>query len=315
MKWLAVINPASGGGKAKKTWGKKIKHRLEGIINFKPYYTTGPGHAIDYVSQEMNHYDGFISVGGDGTSNEVINGIVKGLNEQPSKTKIFAIIPVGNGNDIAHAFDLPYNDIKASCDLFKNDHSTFRMVDVGKATGFDFDNKPVTRYFCGVLSAGFDAEVAHKTNQNLKFLPGTANYVRSLLSSIIRLSQHHFSVSILNREIEAKFEKEGILMAVGLGSYYGAGMKICPDAEVDDGLFHVTFVNRVSRRTLLGVFPKVYGGKHITHPAVELYTAPQLSIQGSEKTLWQVDGEISGYTPITIETLPNVLKILSPKHF
>ena len=315
LKWLAVINPASGGGKTKKKWVKKIKHQLEGTINFKQYFTTGPGDAIAYVSREIHHYDGFIVVGGDGTCNEVINGIVKGLDEQPSKTKAFAVIPAGTGNDIARAFDLPYNDIKASCDLFKNENSTFRMVDVGKAIGFDFDHKPVTRYFCGVLSAGFDAEVTQKTHQSSKFLPKAAKYVGALLSNIIRLSKHHFSVSVLNQEKETKFEKEGTFMAVGLGPYYGAGMKVCPDAKVDDGLFHITFVKRVSRRTLLSVFPKVYNGKHITHPAVELYTGFKLSFQGSEKTLWQVDGEISGYTPVVIETLPNVLKILSPKHF
>ena len=313
LKWLAVINPVSGRSMAKKKWEKKIKHQLESIINCEEYCTTGPGNAIDYVSQEIHHYDGFIAVGGDGTINEVVNGIVKGLNEQPSKTKVFAIIPAGTGNDIARAFDLPYKNIKASCDLFKNENSTYRLVDVGKASGFDFDNEPVTRYFCGVLSSGFDAEVTQKTHQSSKFLPGTANYIRSLLSNIIRLSRHHFSVSILNNEKEEKFEKEGILMAVGLGPYYGAGMKICPDAKVDDGLFHITFVNRVSRRTLLRVFPKVYDGKHITHPAIELYTGSELSFQGSAKTIWQVDGEILGYTPVTIETLSNVLKILSPK--
>lgn len=313
MEWLAVINPASGGGKVKKKWAKKIKQHLKGIIKFKEYYTTGPSHAIDYVRQEINHYDGFIAVGGDGTSNEVINGIVGGLNERPSNTKIFAVIPAGTGNDIAHAFDLPYDDIHASCDIFKNENSIYRMVDVGKASGFDFENKPVTRYFCGVLSAGFDAEVTQKTHQSSSCLPGTAKYVRSLLSSIIRLSRHHFSVSILNQGKEEKFKKEGIFMAVGLGQYYGAGMKICPDAKVDDGIFHITFLNRVSRGTLLRVFPKVYDGGHIIHPAIDLYTGPKLSIQGSEKTIWQVDGEILGHTPVKIETLPKVLKILSSK--
>jgi diacylglycerol kinase (ATP) len=314
LKWLAVINPASGGGRAKKRWKKSIKKNLESIgVNYTEYLTEAPGDAIHKVDTEIQNYDGFIAVGGDGTSNEVINGIIRGtIDKGIDNDKYFAIIPAGTGNDIANAFNLPYNDINASCELFKKNKSTSRYVDVGKVTGKSFTDEFVTRYFCGVLSAGFDASVAYKTKDS-KFLKGTASYIKALLTNIIWLKSIPFSIKIeeSSNTIDT-LDQEGVLVAVGLGAYYGAGMKICPEAKVDDGLFHITFLKKIPRRTLLRVFPKVYRGEHVTHPSVILLKAKELEIQTDLETMWQVDGEVLGNPPLKIQTLSKVLKILAP---
>ena len=313
-KWLALINPISGGKKAEKKWNKTIKKQLEDInLNFDEYITSAPNDAIQKIVSEIDNYDGFIAVGGDGISNEVINGILHGTIEKGNQNdKFFTIIPAGTGNDIAHAFGLPYKDIEASCNLFKPENAQKRSVDVGKAIGKNFNNDPVNRYFCGVLSSGFDAEVAYKSNNGKKWLPGTANYIKALLTNIIWLKSKEFDVSLKKSEEDLSFTKRGIFIAVGLGPYYGAGMKICPNAQIDDGLFHITFLNKVPRRTLLRVFPKVYDGKHITHKKVDLYEAQELGINTDKDTYWQVDGEIIGFTPVKIETLPKTLHILAP---
>ncbi|MFV2014507.1 MAG: diacylglycerol kinase family protein [Candidatus Heimdallarchaeota archaeon] len=316
LKWLAIINPASGGGRAKRKWKKKIRNLLESFgVDFTEYITTEPNDAIKKIKNEIDLYDGFIAVGGDGTSNEVLNGILQGTIEQGKENnKLFAIIPAGTGNDLANAFDLPYKDLEASCNLLKSGNATTRLVDVGKVTGNDFNDESIVRYFCGVFSSGFDAKVAYKTNHGTKWIPGTASYVKALLTNIIWLDSSKFNVKINNGQNFDSFTKEGILIAVGVGPYYGAGMKICPDARVDDGIFHVTFLNKIPRRTLLRVFPKVYDGKHVTHKAVNLFSGPEVEIQSDDDTLWQVDGEIIGKIniPVKIETLPRILKVLSP---
>lgn len=314
IKWLAVVNPVSGGGRAKKKWNKVIKAKLEEIgVNFTEYITEAPQDAIYKTVEEIDNYDGFIAIGGDGVCNEVLNGILKGtIDQNKPNNKLFAIIPAGTGNDIAKAFEMPHKDIEASCDLFKPEMGNKRVVDSGKAMGTDFDDVETSRYFCGVLSAGFDAEVAYKTNNGSKWVPGTTNYIKALLTTIIRLRSREFQVDIINGEENEAFSKKGILIAIGLGAYYGAGMKICPDALVDDGLFHITFVNRIARRTLLRFFPKIYDGKHVTHKAVELYIGTEITLNIDNDCYWQVDGEIIGFTPVKIKSIPKVLNVLVP---
>ena len=314
LKWLMVINPASGGGRAKKKWKKQIKPYLEKLrVDFDDYFTQGPEDAISFVKDNVSQYDGVVAVGGDGTSNEVINGIIKGTLEKGLKNdKYFLVIPAGTGNDIANALNMPYKDITASCDLLDPEITPKeKYTDVGKVTGTTFSNETITRYFSGVLSVGFDASVAYKSKDS-KFLPGTASYVKALLTNIIWLKSIDFNLKLKKEDEIKELNEHGVLLAIGIGQYYGAGMKICPDAVIDDGLFDLTFLKKIPRRTLLRVFPKVYSGNHVSHPAVILERASVIDITTNEDTLWQVDGEVIGHPPLKAEVLPKALKVLIP---
>ena len=305
--WLAVINPVSGGGKVKKRWNKIIKPEFESMgLKYTEYFTTAPEDAIQKIIANIDDYDGFIAIGGDGTCNEVLNGILLGTAEKNRENnKLFAMVPAGTGNDLCSAMNIPPKNIKEACQLFKT--GTISKVDTGKAEGTNFKGESVTRYFNGVLSTGFDAEVARKTNTSSKFLPGTFNYIKSLLTSLLGMKTRGYTFKANGEEIT----ENGILLAVGLGPYYGGGMKICPNAKVDDGVFDIIFLKKVSRRTLLRVFPKVYDGKHIIHPAVVEYEAPTIEISNSIDTYWQVDGEIIGFTPVKITTVKAGLNVLT----
>ena len=306
-KWLVLINPASGGGKVKKKWNKIIKRELDAMgLKYMEYFTTAPEDAIKKIELEIDNYDGFIAVGGDGTCNEVINGVLYGTVEKNKpNNKIVAMIPAGTGNDICHALGIPHKDAKAACELFKT--GQVKKVDTGKASGMNFKGESLNRYFNGVLSTGFDAEVAHKTNIGSKWLPGTLNYVKSILTTIIRMKTRGYVYKANGQEVQ----ENGVLLAVGLGPYYGGGMMVCPNAKVDDGKFDVVFLKKVSRRTLLRVFPKVYDGKHITHPAIVEFDSPEIEISNTIDTYWQVDGEIIGFTPVNITTVKNGLNVLT----
>lgn len=306
-KWLVIINPASGGGKVKKKWNKIIKIELDNLgLEYTEYFTTAPEDAIVKIESEIDNYDGFIAVGGDGTCNEVINGVLYGTIEKGKvNNKIIAMIPAGTGNDICHALNIPHKDAKEACKLFVD--GQIKKVDTGKASGVRFNGEAVNRYFNGVLSTGFDAEVAHKTNTGSKWLPGTMNYVKSLLTSLLRMKTRSYTYKANGQEVQ----ENGILLAVGLGQYYGGGMMICPKAKVEDGLFEVVFLKKVSRRTLLRVFPKVYDGKHITHPAIVDFESEEIEISNSIDTFWQVDGETIGFTPVKITCIKDGLTILS----
>ena len=308
-KWLVIINPASGGGKVKKKWNKIIKNELDSMgLQYTEYFTTAPEDAIHKVESSINEYDGFIAVGGDGTCNEVLNGILYGTieNNKPND-KIFAMIPAGTGNDLCHAAGIPHKDIKEACQLFIT--GQIKSIDTGKASGKNFNDVPVNRYFNGVLSTGMDAEVAYRTNTSSKWLPGTLNYVKSLLITLIGLKTRGYEFKVNGTEIS----ENGIFLAVGLGPYYGGGMMICPNAKVDDGLFDIIFLKKVPRRTILRVFPKVYDGKHISHPKILEYEAPTIEINNSIPTYYQTDGETIGYTPVKITTVKAGLNVLVSK--
>ncbi len=307
-KWLAIVNPASGGGKVKKKWNKHIKKEFDAMgIQYTEYFTTAPQDAIQKIELSIDDYDGFVAVGGDGTCNEVLNGILLATVEKNRpNNKLFAMIPAGTGNDLCSAMGIPAKDWKEALKLFEN--GQIKKIDTGKAQGVNFKGEQTTRFFNGVLSTGFDAEVAQKTNTSSKFLPGTFNYVKSLLTSLLGMKTRGYTYKVNGQEVT----ENGILLAVGLGAYYGGGMKICPNAKVDDGVFDIVFLRKVTRRTLLRVFPKVYDGKHITHPAVDEYESEAIEISNTIDTYWQVDGEIIGFTPVTITTVKGGLQVLVP---
>ena len=305
-RWLAIINPVSGGGKVKKRWNKIIKPEFESIgLQYTEYFTTAPDDAIHKIVDSIDEFDGFIAVGGDGTCNEVLNGILHGTVEKNKQNnKLFAMVPAGTGNDICTAIGVPSKDIKKACQLFVN--GQLKKIDTGKAQGINFKGEETTRYFNGVLSTGFDAEVARKTNTSSKFLPGTFNYVKSILTSLLGMKTRGYTFKINGTEIT----ENGILLAVGLGPYYGGGMNVCPYAKVDDGYLDIVFVKKVTRRTLLRVLPKVYDGNHITHPAVVEYESDAIEISNTIDTYWQTDCVIIGFTPVKISTVREGLTVL-----
>ena len=300
--WLALINPASANGKTLKKW-EIIKKQINNLpVKYDEFFTEYPAHAISLIKENLNSYDGVIAVGGDGTVHECINGI---LQSDPSKP--LAILPIGTGNDLTHTFQIPLNVTRAIKTIISGRE---RLIDVGLTIGNDLDGNFIQRYFGGVASLGFDAEVAYDTNISSKFLPGTWNYIRSIFKNLVRLKPRRFKFILDNKN---KKVLDLVLCAVGNGKYYGGGMMICPDASVTDGVLNATTLTAVPKLDFLKVFPKVYTGEHKSHPAVELMQAQEFEIKNDIKTLYQADGEILGYTPVKIKLIPKILKIICPK--
>ena len=303
LHWLAVINPVSGGGRTLKGW-QRIKYNLEILnISFDEVFTEYSGHAIKLVKQEAPKYHGILVVGGDGTTNEVINGILTST----SPETILGIIPSGTGNDIANGFGLPYDDINKACQLIRN--GTTKKVDVGITKGRNFTGNIVYRYFG---SFGFDADVSFEANKTGKRLSGTANYIVTIFKTLVILKSRLFKISLIeNGSVTNTVEEKAFLFAVGNGAWYGAGMKICPEASVFDATFNATMVKEVSKLNFIKVLPTVFEGKHISHPEVRTFKASEFLVQNGAKTMYQVDGEVIGCTPTSVRTLPLVLNIMS----
>ncbi len=296
--FFLVINPAAAGGRVETIWRDQIKPLVDKYgLNYDIEFTTSPQHAIEIARTRVNEgYKIICSVGGDGTANEVLNGVLKA-----EKTGVFSAIPVGTGDDIPTVYGIPEGDLEAAVQcLAKGQDKTF---DVGYCETAD-------RYFAGVASMGFDAEVADRTNKGSKRFSGTRNYQLALLKTLLKFKPYDLLIRI---DEEQTVEGQRMLLAIGNGKRYGGGMHICPEAEVIDGKFAITTLKKISRITLLRVFPKVYDGNHLTHRSVETFEGSSIHVDSpKKKCLYQVDGEIMGNLPETFITKPKVLTVRVP---
>ncbi|MFX1538161.1 MAG: diacylglycerol/lipid kinase family protein [Promethearchaeota archaeon] len=293
-----VINPVAAGGRVETIWKDEIKPLVDSQdLEYDFEFTSAPQHAIEIARTRVNEgYKVICSVGGDGTANEVLNGILTA--EKPG---IFAAIPVGTGDDIPTVFGIPEGDVEAAVEcLVKGQDKTF---DVGYCETAD-------RYFAGVASMGFDAEVADRTNKGSKRFSGTRSYQIALAQTLLKFRPYDLLIRI---DEEQTVEGKRMLVAIGNGKRYGGGMHICPKAEVTDGKFTATTVHKMGRITLLRFFPTVYEGNHLSHDSVETFEGEFIHVDSpKKKCLYQVDGEIMGYLPETFITKPNHLTVRVP---
>ncbi len=294
-----VINPVAAGGRVETIWRDQIKPLMDNLdLEYDFEFTSSPQHAIEIARTRVDEgYKILCSVGGDGTANEVLNGVLKA-----KKKGIFAAIPVGTGDDVPTAYGIPEGDLDTAVQcLVKGQDKTF---DVGYCETAD-------RYFAGVASMGFDAEVADRTNKGSKRILGTRSYQLALGRTLVKFKP--FDLSIRINDGEQVINGQKMLLAIGNGKRYGGGMHICPDADVTDGKFAVTTVRKISRITLLRFFSTVYNGDHIAHDSVTTFEARSIHVDSpKKKCLYQVDGEIIGHLPETFITKPDHLTIRVP---
>ncbi|MHA1940516.1 MAG: diacylglycerol/lipid kinase family protein [Candidatus Hodarchaeales archaeon] len=295
-----IVNTTAAGGRVGKIWEKELKPLLDSRFEYDFDFTGHIGHALELAKQKANAgYKLICAVGGDGTVNEVVNGILKA-----EKSSTFCAFTVGTGNDVAATFGIPEGDITKIIESLEN--GLDKQFDVGYCEKAD-------RYFGGVASMGFDAEVADRTNKGEKKRVGTGNYRFAIFTTILKFKP--YEIIIEPSEGEPVTGKR-MLVAIGNGKRYGGGMHICPDANPLDGTFYGTTLKKISRFSLLRLFPMTYDGSHISHKAVETFKGNKIKVDSPNKPcLYQVDGEIQGFLPETFSVKPLLLTVRVPKPF
>lgn len=291
MRILFLVNPAAGKGRAKRLW-EQAAPRLSGLGDFDVLYTGAPGEATRMARDAAERgYDRVAAVGGDGTINEVMNGLA-------GTDAALAVLPGGTGNDYAHCTGLPVDMYEAGRVALLGDS---RLVDVGHlSTG---------KYFLSVIGAGFDAEVAANVNKVPKYFGGTIPYMAGILKTLWQYAPREMEIEIDGRLLSQKT----FLVAVGLAASFGGGMRITPDAVVDDGLFDVCIAGDVGKAEVLRLVPLIYKGTHVTHPKVRMTRCRDIAIRSNTPTAIQAEGELIGNLPIEITLLPRYLRLACPK--
>jgi len=232
-----------------------------------------------------------IAVGGDGMSSLALQAVAG--TDTP-----LGVVAAGTGNDFARAAGLPVRQPAEAGRLvgeaLKAGHC--RSVDLGRVG---------ERWFGSVLASGFDSRVNDRGNR-MRWPAGRLKYDLAILAELAAFRPIPYRLTLDDGE---PMEIEATLVAVGNGTSYGGGMRICHGAEMDDGLLDVTVVGECSRGTLLRVFPRVYKGTHLSHPAVSTYRARSVRLEAEDVTGY-ADGEPLGRLPLTAQVVPRAVRLL-----
>jgi diacylglycerol kinase (ATP) len=268
--------------------------------------TREPGHAerLAAAATDLGH-DRVIAVGGDGTAQEVLNGLMAAGVGPDGGPPAFGLVPGGSGNDLARGLGLPLAPMEALT-VALGEHT--RPLDLGKAS---HDGK--TRYFAAAGGTGFDAEVAFTmAGKRQHWQRGRAGYLLATLNELRRYRNRGLSLRLATdagaRHVEGTF----LFVAFANGPYYGGGMQICPDASLTDGLLDLCLVGDIGRLGALRELPGIYRAAHINHPLVEIIRIRELRVEGEAGTRVHLDGEPFGRLPVDIAVQAGAVAVAAP---
>lgn len=305
-EWFVVINPNAGNGKGSKDW-----ERISGLfynegIKTHSRFTEKKGHAIQLAREAMA--EGFrkiISVGGDGTMNEIVNGIFT-QNHCPPSDVVIGMIPVGTGNDWGRMFGIPL--VYEGAVKIIRENKTMPH-DVGTITFFSSEGQQ-KRYFMNIAGLGFEAVVVQKTNkQKDKGRSSQAVYLYNLISSLISYKRPLINITIDGKTTATK----AFSVNVGNGRYCGGGMRQTPDALPDDGLLDITVIKDMGRIEVIKALKILYDGTILSHPKIDGYRSTNLKVTCETALYAEADGESLGHTPVEFGIIPGGINVVYGK--
>jgi len=302
-EWLVVVNPNAGKGLGEKDWN--IISGLLGKygISVSPLFTASKNHAVQLTRESISKgFRDIIVVGGDGTLNEVVNGIFL-QHDCPTADITLAMIPVGSGNDWSKLYSIPL-DYEGAIRIIR-DHRT-RLHDAGLVE-FHNGSAQVNRYFLNIAGLAFDAAVVERTNrQKEKGRKGKALYLVNLLHCLLFYKPVHTNI-----EIDGTLIRQDVFtISIGIGRFSGGGRKQTPGAIPDDGMFDMTIVNKIGKIDIILSLKMLYDGTILKHPKIQGFTGKRIRVDSAPPTFLEVDGESLGHTPVTFSSIPASLKIV-----
>jgi diacylglycerol kinase (ATP) len=302
-KWFTIVNPNAGNGKGKKDWerisGLFAKENIQVIAKF----TEKKGEAVQFTSEAIKTgFRKIISVGGDGTLNEVINGAFT-QESCPTKDIVIGMIPVGTGNDWGRMFSIPLV-YEGAVNVIRENKTM--LHDIGVITYFN-GNQQQRRYFINIAGLGFEALVVNKTNkQKDKGRSNQAIYFYNLLSSLISYKNTKADITIDGRTYNCNI----FSVNVGNGRYCGGGMRQTPEAMPDDGLLDITVIKEMGRFEIIRSLKILYDGTILSHPKVDGYRSKYLKVTSESILYTEADGESLGHTPAEFSIIPAGINVV-----
>jgi YegS/Rv2252/BmrU family lipid kinase len=281
----------------------RIRAALQGTdIHATILETREPGHGerLAAAAADLGH-DRVVAVGGDGTVNEVINGLMSG-SASGAPPPMLGVVPAGSGNDLARSLGLPLDPLD-SLPVALGDRT--RPLDLGMASC-----DGLQRYFHAAGGTGFDAQVAFAmAGKRRGWQRGRAGYFVTTLTELWRYRNRALRVRLATPDGARQLEGKFLFIAFANGPYYGGGMKISPEASNHDGVLDVCLVGDISRLGAMKELPGIYRGSHVNHRLVEIARVLEMRIEGPPGTRVHLDGEPLGMLPVEVRVRPAALQV------
>ncbi len=278
-------------------------------MQFEARLTAAPGHATELALEAAQQgYAQVICAGGDGTLNEVVNGLML---VEPERRPALGLIPSGTGTDFARGLGWPQT-LDGILDAVR--HGVAQPIDVGAAS-FHRAGRAMTRYFINVAGAGFDGDVSDLVNREGK-RGGSLAYFLTVFRVLAGYENKHARVTLIAPDhSERVLEGYYNLIAVSNGRYFGGGMCISPNSHVGDGCFEAIVIEAMSRAEFALNFPRVYRGAHLSHPKVSEHRVVGVRVEligAGQHMFVEAEGELFGEAPATFHVLPGALRLIAP---
>jgi diacylglycerol kinase (ATP) len=300
-----IVNPHAAAGSAGRSWPTIKALAGDRLGPFSAYFTTGPGDAIGLTRQALSRgAEVVVCVGGDGTLNEVVNGLM-GEDGPIRPDAMLGFIPRSTGCDLAKTVHL-YREPDRALDIIKHAHT--RILDLGRIRFQDRRGQPSYRYFHNITSFGLGGEVDERANRTTKAFGGFLSFLWAMLISLLKYDKKRIRL-----KVDESFDGEVTIwnVAVANGQYHGGGMWVAPEAQVDDGLFHVTVVGDLTLPQVFLNLPKLYNGKIYQVAQVRSFVGKRVEAFSEQRVLLDVDGEQIGALPVVIEMVPQAVHLIT----
>lgn len=299
--WLIIVNPSSASGNTGRHW---LNHEplLRNLLPpFEVWQTTHRGHGRELAQKAIDRGFQTIAVhGGDGTINEVINGLLAGEEKETS----LALLPSGTGADLVRTLGISHSLLKAAHKALEGSpHS----IDIGQVRFTDLEGRPAQRAFANVTDVGFGGDLVRYVNSHSKRMGGKLSFLKGLLVTLFSYQNKNIAVTLDDRE---RLKVRASSIVVANGQYFGGGMWVAPEARLDDGLFEVVVVGDVSKLDVLANTRRLYQGTLAEHPKVKTFKARTVELASEEEVLIDLDGELVGRLPARFQILPQKLSVI-----
>lgn len=299
-----IVNPTAGGYSVYREW-PRIREQLRSIgLSFDYEYSEGVGHAMEVAKAAVDagyHY--LVAVGGDGTINEVANGI---LCSSSSANTILGIVSAGTACSFARSIRIPQDHLSACSRLIGQGR---RLIDVG-AVEYQGEGRSLQRFFINEADVGFGAEAVETSKDIPSHFGRSINYPLFVAASVRCLFRYQNKRLSLRVENDAEVICPCAMIVIANGNYFGGGMHIAPQAKLDDGLLDMIIVGDVEKSELVKIWLMSYEGAHIRHNNITVKRAANGTIQSCERVLVETDGELIGECPVSFRIIPSALTIV-----
>ncbi|GAA3179014.1 diacylglycerol kinase [Streptomyces virens] len=288
------VNPTAGRGRGARAARPAASALRDAGFSVRTVLGENAGDALARARAAVEDGTGaLIAVGGDGMANLALQAVV-------GTGTPLGLVAVGTGNDFARALGMPLREPAAAGRMIADALKCGRVRDIDLGRAGD-------RWFGTVLASGFDSRVNDRGNR-MRLPAGRFRYDLAMVAELAAFRPFPYRITLDGGDVR---EVEATLVAVGNGSSYGGGMRICPGADLTDGLFDVTVVGDCGRGTLLRVFPTVYRGSHVDHPKVTVFRAARVELAAAGITGY-ADGEPLGPLPLTARCVRGAVRVVGP---